>query len=333
MDPNNKRKNEQNEIKSNKIAKTNQPQSNLRGKKYTVFILHNGKEMKFDIKRNADLYEQENPEMIRDIIPFDTETAYKTYQSQKSESFCEHYMKDNDLNEEEKKALARIKQHQRENAPYRTISIHYTTTTFSKAVVLIFDILDTYKKPQWNFKARDFVQTMQAYAFDTSTDIAGRHTMEIIRNLKTTERRDLNAKNDNKSDKKRGYVNYKTYSHFILPSKNVFEIACENQETEYIQTVLMQFGEEMKRIMQSKLYVASLRQHVASYSKKLERLTFEPVKGPTLHQAVGQCKVLVEPIISFTDFIIRDRVPLLRNILADNDDVKPKYESPPLDKS
>ena len=181
--------------------------------------------------------------------------------------------------------------------------------------------INTASLDQWYFKARDFSQTIKAYAADSSTTINGQHTMELIDNFEYTERRDL-EKSDNTPHKRKGFLNYKAYTHFVLP---VADFGSVHQETEYIVSTLTFFGSEIRRILSSRLFCATLRQCVHAYSPSLEQLTFAPTKGLDFPSFMRQCSVVVRPLSNYTDHIIRDRIPVLRNVLALHDETSPKY--------
>lgn len=299
-------------------------QSKTRGKKYTVFKLDSGKEILFSNASHADEYEDENADIITETITFDTEQGYQEYKTSSKETspVSATTIKTESLTSDERLALARIKKHRQAHAPSKSITLHYKTTKFSRACALALEVRDVYGKPQWNFKAKDHMAILQSYCSDPMSNVSGQHTMEIIDNLHCVERRNL-EKGENDPDKKKGYMNYKLISYFIIPDDPT--ITTMEEEETYIKDYLQSFGKELKRIMASNLYTSALREMVSGYSKKLEKLTFEPDKGPSLQAFIQQCTVVVEPIKTYTDHIIKDKVSVLRCFLSDHDDSIPKY--------
>ena len=303
-------------------AKTKKP----RGKKYTVFKLDTGKDMIFTNKKHADGYEQENADIITDTLTFDTEKGFSDYQNTTNmdSPVPKGNIKKEVLSPEERLSLARIKQHRMQNAPTKSISVHFKSTTFSRACVVILEVRDQWGKPQWNFKAKDTMAVLQGYVSDSATVVNGTHTVAIIENLRCIERRDL-EKSENTTEKRKGYSQYKLVSYFVIPNSD--QITTMEEESIHLKQELQGFARELKRILSSNLFSASLREVISGYSEKLEQMTFAPEKGPTLQTFMQQCTVVVEPIKNFTDHVVKDKQHVVRTFLTDHDEPIPKYIS------
>ena len=74
--------------------------------------------------------------------------------------------------------------------PHKAITLHYKTTPFSQACVVLLDVVDYNGNTQWNFKAIDHQENLQAYV-DCGEDISGTYTEAMIKNLKLAERKNL----------------------------------------------------------------------------------------------------------------------------------------------
>lgn len=294
-----------------------------RGSYCTYFVMEGGGTHHVKTARHADLYEHEYRDTIKEIIPFDTLDAFTSF-SQQTIKPSNVVVKMEDLNTDEMAFVAQVKRRRLANAPTRSIRTSYKTSSFSTAVVLFIDILDQYGKPMWYVKARDFVETMKAFVDTSESPVVGTHTLEILNNMEYVERRNR-EKGDNVPDKVKGFMNYKTYSHFVLPLQSQ-NITSQKIEDDYIVHQLTHFGQELKRLMASNTYTACLRNTVAGYSEKLEQLTFAPVKGYPYQTFIQMCDVAVAPIVSYTDHVIKDRVGNLHKILHDHNQHAPKYD-------
>ena len=307
------------------------PDAKTRGRsvKVTLYILNNDKHMLFKNPAHADLYLKDNSDVIKTTHHFPSLKAYADFKKQAPATPQNTaVVKVEGLSPAEEQAALRINRRRVENAPTSAIACYWHTTAFSRACLVVFDVLDQNGRSQWYYKPRDFVDTLQAYSLDESVTLNGTHTQEIVKNFQTTERRDL-EKSDNTIHKgKGGYTNYKAYSYFLLPVGN---FSCEMEESEYIGSTLSFFGDEMKRVLSSPLYCSALRACTAAYSDRLEKHLFEPTKGLDWKSFIQHCNIVVRPFGTYTDHVIRDRIPLLRNVLALHDEPEPKYLLPDSD--
>jgi hypothetical protein len=312
-------------VKSQQSKKKPKPNGSNK-KKIIVYVLEHGKHIKFDRPEIAEAYKHENSDSIVDTIEFPTTTSYLEYKKQTGTDMPTpvRQVKKEKLTPEEERALARITKYREEHAPTKTINVIWKTTSFSRAVLVFIEIRDQNGKHYWCFKARDFVETMKAFAADKTTKLNGLHTKQLIENLHFAERRNPD-KGENSADTVKGYTNYQAYTHFVLRELNNAGITNSEQETEHITNILKYFGSELKRIMSSNLYIASLRDCVSKYSKLLDSKMFEPQKGVDYQTFMQQCTVLVKPMVNLTDHVIRDRLNVLRGILALHDTPEPKY--------
>ena len=280
--------------------------------------------MQFFNPKHADIYEGENSDNIIECHAFDTEADYNAYSVAVSTVVPDtNNSVSAALSPEQNSALLRMKRYRIQNSPTRSFSIHYKNTMFSQAVVLFFDILDYKGQTQFTFKITDFKTCMSAYVNDEFFQASCPHTQEIINNLEILERRDK-EKGENDIDKNsKGYVQYKAASFFVLPKKP--EINSMELEETYIRTSLQAFGSEMIAIMSTNLYTISLKEHISSYSTSWAALVCHPNKGPSLQEFVKSCSVTINPVRNYTDFIVKDKVHVVRNMLAMHDNPIPKY--------
>jgi hypothetical protein len=305
-------------------GKSTKPRQN-RGKKYTIFKLENGKEMVFQNTVHADAYEDENPDIIKETITFDNEAAFREYKAATlaNSPVASIPVKTEQLSNDEQKMLAKIRQHRVQHAPSRLINVLFKNTRFSRACVVLFDVKDEHGKPQWNFKAKDNIGVLKAYA-DNNPASAGSITKEIINNFVMVERRDLEQSEDTILKVKK-YNQYILASYFVIP--NNAALSTMEEETTYISETLLSVGREIKTIMSTNLYTAALKEVVMGYSENLAKHTFspeQPGKIP-LQQFIQQCPVFSAPIRNYTDYIPKSKVYILRNMLALYDEPIPKY--------
>ena len=223
-----------------KNAKIDTPQAEVnkqevrqnRGKKYTVFKLESGKEIVFDNINHADAYEQENADIIKETITFDTDASYQEYKAATyvNSPVASIPVKVEELNADEKNMLAKIRQHRQTNAPTKQIKLSFKNTQFSRACLVVFDVMDEYGKPYWMFKARDCLPVLKAFV-ENNPNSTGDIAKEIVNNFMMLDRRSLEG-DDNKVDKTKGYKNYKLVSHFIIPANTT--VSTMEEETSYI---------------------------------------------------------------------------------------------------
>lgn len=282
-----------------------------------------GKELKFTSKVYANAYEEENSDMIADTLIFDTESEYKQHQANGTSDNPGETTTGEILSPNDKKALARLKRYRLEHCPTRSISTLYKTSVFSDAIPLVFDVLDISGNTFWIFKEADFHANMQAFVNESGIPVQGKHTKEIMNNMVLLERRDKEKGDNDILKNKAGYVQYKAVSYFILPRNP--EINTMELEEKYIEEQLLKFGNDMKKFMTSPLYNASLKEHINSYAPNWAKLVFSPQKGPSLTDFVKACSVTVGKIKDYTDHIIKDKVPVLRGMIAMHDNPIPKY--------
>ena len=224
---------------------------------------------------------------------------------------------------DEQAAIERINRRRIANAPSKSIMFLYKVTSFSRACIFFMRVLDQHGAPQWYYKQKDHTHTLKAYAEDVSTVINGEQTMAMIENMDYTERRDL-EKADNVTKKVKNYVQYEQFSYFILP---VEDFKDKKQEADYIEQTLTFFGNQIKQIMTSTLYLGALKECTASYAPTLVKHLFGEEKGISFKQFIQDCRVEVRPLREYTDVIPRDKVWYVRNILLEHDQSVPKYET------
>ena len=296
-----------------------------KGKKcVTLFVLTTGKHAMFQSTAIADRYASENGDAIVATHTFPSLAAcqkFKTEFTQKPKQ--EKTNNHSHASLEDQAAIERINRRRIANAPSKTLMFLYKTSSFSTACIFFMRVLDQSGAPQWYYKQKDHTHTLKAYAEDVSTKINGNQTMAMIQNMDYTERRDL-EKGENIIMKTKGYVQYEQFSHFIIP---VTDFKNEEQEKAYIEETLTFFGNEMKRIMTTTLYLGALRECTQSYAPTLVKHLFGEVPGIPFRQFIHDCRVVVRPLREYTDVIIKDRVFFVRNILLENDNSKPKYET------
>ena len=294
----------------------------------TVYKLESGRFMTFKSKDVAKAYWEENAEVIKDTQDFNTKTEYDSYMliAKTTRQASTTNVKTERMSPEEQKALARITSHRQNNSKTKSINVRFKTTTFSNAVVVFIEARDQYGCHLWTFKPTDIIPTLQAYSADAIVKTSNTHTKQLINNMDYMERRDL-TKGDNIPEKNnKGYAQHVIYTYFNLP-----ETSNNTKETElaYITKELTASIHEIKAMLATNLFCNVLRECIKQYSTKLEEMTFNPDKGIGFQTFLNQANVGVTEIKSFTDHIIRDKVPILRRILSDNDRTEPKYAPTP----
>ena len=227
------------------------------------------------------------------------------------------------LSPDQKEALARMKRIRTARHPHKAVSLLYKTTPFSTACALILDIVDYNGNTQWNFKAADHVENLQAY-LECGEDISGTHTSDLINNFVLVERRDKAGNEDAVYSNKGGFAICKIMTFFILPDKDP-SINSPETETEYVERELKVFGNELKRILTSPLYNAAMKDHVEGYSEKFANMLYSPPKGPTLPEFISGCSVVVQPIDNITDHVVKSCEVKFESLLHQYDQVVPKF--------
>jgi hypothetical protein len=310
--------------KSVSQADTTKPARLNRGRLYTVFRLENGKVMEFNNIKHADAYEQDNADIIAETLTFDTNQAYEEFKisATNTSPVARATVKEESLSEHEKSILAKMRQHRIKNAPTKSINISYKTTRFSRACVLFIEVKDQWGKPQWYWKAGDNKPILQAFVANNPTNVSCTETVQIVENLTTLERRNLEL-NENKPEKRKGYANYKLASKFTIVAP--VSVTTMAEEDIFIKNKLQAVGRDLKNIMSSNVYMTALREVVHGYSPLLEKNMWMPEKGVSIQVFIQQCNIVVEPIKAYTDHIVVDRVSIIRNMLSDQDESTPKY--------
>ena len=293
-------------------------------KRITLFALSTGKHIVFRSSQVADKYAAENGDAIVATHTFPSLAACQRFQND-----CTVVPKvEGDGSQQqttldEQAAIERINRRRIANAPSKSIMFLYKVTSFSRACVFFMRVLDQHGAPQWYYKQKDHTHTLKAYADDVSTVINGDQTKAMIDNMDYTERRDL-EKADNVAKKVKNYVQYEQFSYFLLP---VDDFKDDKQEAEYVEQTLTFFGNQIKQIMTSTLYLGALKECTASYAPSLVKHLFGEGKGISFKQFIQECRVVVRPLREYTDVIPRDKVCFVRNILLEHDQSAPKYET------
>ena len=328
----NTRKNKKGEASASKkpspVTPTKDAKGDVKEKKYSLIILNNGRHLPFKSLVWASKYEKANATAISAVHRFHTEEDMGTFQAKMASEKKPSAKRVNDsiLSPEQKESLARMKRIKTTRHPHKAITLHYKTTPFSQACVVLLDVVDYNGNTQWNFKAVDHKENLQAYV-DCGEEISGTHTEAMIRNLKLAERRNLEKKDQDAPLKNKGWYNIcKMMAYFVLP-ENDATVNSEETEKDYIERELQAFATELKNILTSPLYNAAMKDHVGSYSDKFLDTLYSPKKGPTLPDFIQSCSILVQPIKSIGEHIIKARESDFEDILHQYDNPIPKFIS------
>ena len=291
-------------------------------KQITLFVLSTGKQIMIRSPVTAEKYALENGDAIVATHTFPTLVACQKFQNQFTPTpKIESSDKQTHTTLEEQAAIERINRQRIANAPSKTLMFLYKVTSFSKACVFFMRVLDQSGAPQWYYKQKDHTHTLKAYADDISTMINGPQTKVMIDNMDYTERRDL-EKGEDDVMKIKGYVQYEHFSHFIIP---VEDFKNEDQEREYVEETLIFFGNQIKQIMTSTLYLGVLKECTSAYAPTLVKHMFGEIPGLPFKQFIQDCQVVVRPLREYTDVIVKNKVHFVRNILLEHDQSTPKY--------
>ena len=93
---------------SNKSAKS-PAKGRTNKKKYTIFVTHSGKEMRFEDAVKASDYEIQMADSIKQTLTFDTKKAFNEYKTQKIEEAAPPRGNNKLLTQEEEKLRQKIK--------------------------------------------------------------------------------------------------------------------------------------------------------------------------------------------------------------------------------
>ena len=310
------------------VTPTKETKAEVKAKKFSLIILNNGKQLPFKSIVWASKYERDNATVISEVHKFHTEEEMEKFQAKTKNETKPTAKRVNDsiLSPEQKESLARMKRIKTTRHPHKAITLHYKTTPFSQACVVLLDVVDYNGNTQWNFKAVDHKENLQAY-IDCGEEINGTYTEAMIKNLKLAER-----KNPEKTDQdaalknKGGYNICKMMTYFILPDNDA-NINSEETEKDFIERELHAFATELKTILTSPLYNAAMKDHVGAYSDKFLDTLYSPKKGPTLPDFIQSCSILVQPIGNVGQHIIKARETEFEDILHQYDNPIPKFIS------
>ena len=158
-------------------------------KQYSLLILLNGKHLPFTNPIFSARYEKVNSAAISAIHRFNKKEEMEAFQAKLTSSDKKNTKRNSSvLSPDQKEALARMKRIRTARHPHKAVSLLYKTTPFSTACALILDIVDYNGNTQWNFKAADHVENLQAY-LECGEEISGTHTSDLINNFVLVERR------------------------------------------------------------------------------------------------------------------------------------------------
>ena len=265
-----------------------------------VHVLERGKNRVFRSEKLSNAYKDKNADSIKDTMTFLTKADFDAFNANmKKDQDNLSSNQSNTLTAEEHKALARINQKRQLRIPTKSLHIRYKTTSFSNAVIVLWELRDHEGKKLWHWKPRDIIPTLQAFQDDTHTSIASNKANELITNMAQIEKRNLEKGENAVLKTKKGYGEHYIYTYFILdlPDEG-WTVQAKNQS---IHNVLTHFGSELKRIMSSNLFLAAYRDCVGAYSKVLGRMIFEPEKGVGFRSFIQQTTINVGIINDYTD--------------------------------
>ncbi len=174
-------------------------------KKFSLIVLNNGKILPMKSLFYSAKYEKANATVISAVHRFHTEEEMEKFKAKlETDKKPASAKRTNDaiLTPDQKESLARMKKIKTTRHPHKSITLHYKTTPFSSACGVILDIVDYNGNTQWNFKASDHRENLQAY-IECVDDLSGTHTQDLIANLKLAQRRDL-TKTDTAGRKNKG---------------------------------------------------------------------------------------------------------------------------------
>ena len=280
-----------------------------------VFLMDNGKKMKFQNLTEAQLCQDDNMETIQDSIDFESESECKECMKRPNDHSPNSGSNNSDtLTLEEKQALSRINSRRRQNAPTKHIALRCRTTAFSRAVAVFMEPLDHEGKKLWHWKPRDIAPTIKSFIQEGLVVINRDATRMFIERMDSAEKRDP-EKTENDAKKSRGCTDQILWSHLELPLKPG-ETWTREAEKKWILDTLTGVGNEVKRLLSSALFIASHKDTVGSHSTKLADLIFEPAsgKGPDFKTFINQSTVTVAPFhvcteASETENILRCVMP------------------------
>jgi hypothetical protein len=220
--------------------------------------------------------------------------------------------------------LAKIKKRRIADSPTKSINLHWDTTSFSRIVKVVLDVRQENGKHYWCWKPKDIIATSHAYMKVTNTTFTGKHTLELLNNMKSVRRRDLN-RGENMCEKQNGYDQQNIFTYFTLPLDNVtFENT--GHEVDYIHTQLTYSAGEIKTFFGSNLFSAALHNTVEAYSVGLSDAMFNKPKGQSYQQFMRAASPVVKHAGPMTNHIVKDNVMELNRRLAGFDLDMPKYE-------
>ncbi len=298
----------------------------VKPKKFSLVVLNNGKNLPFKSLLYSGRYEKANATVISAVHRFHTAEEMETFQTKLEADKKPTAVKrpnDSILTPDQKESLARMKKIKTTRHPHKAITLHYKTTPFSSACGIILDIVDYNGNTQWNFKASDHKENLQAY-IECVEDLGGTYTRDLIVNLKLAQRRDLTKSDGAGMKNKGGYEVCKMMTFFVLPESDP-SLSSEEAEKDFIERELHAFGNELKGILTSPLYNEAMKDHVAGYSDKFLDTLYSPKKGPTLPDFIGSCTVLVQPIKNVGEHIIKAKEAEFEDIIHHYDNPIPKF--------
>ena len=266
----------------------------------TVMILETGKVLTFTDQRRCRIYKEENSDSIQDTIDFLTKEDHDNYKKQDATPVSHAKVTDEQFSELEKQALARIKKQISTFTPTSHFLIRYKTTSFSRAVLFLFEPRNAQSDKLWHWKPVDIVPTIKAVIGDSITTVSNGMTRYIFENMDHADKRDLEKSESSVLKSKAGYNETIIYSHFKLPLANGATWT-RKEEQELINQVLTTFAQEAKRIMASAIFCEAYKSTVGKYSEKMAPAIFTPKKGASFPKFIQGCDADIAPLNQFTD--------------------------------